>query len=167
MSISKSITVTADVDGDYSLSEFLELLGDKKALKKALAELEGASKQARIDVSNADKAVKLAAKKAQKERDEMAAELALVKRQSEAVAETVGAAHEKQKALDVRETALSARKSDADARERELNETKASLDAREDELDRRDKALEAARENANAVKSEYEEKLEHLKQVID
>lgn len=167
MGISEKIAVTSDVDGEYSLSELLELLGDKKALKKALAALEDKSRQAWADMDEADKAVKLASRKATEKRAEMAAERADLKKQSDAVALMSAAAEKKAKALDVRETALSARKADADARSRELNGIKASQDAKEEELARRDKVLEAATERAAAVKSEYEEKLARLKKAID
>ena len=167
MGISKNITVTAAVDGEYTLSELLDTLGDKKALKKALTELEVKSKQARQDILDADDAMRKSAVKIKKERAEIAAEWADVKKQSDTMARMVATFEEKKAALDSRDTALSVRQSDTNARTRDLNDFKASLAAKEKELDRRDQLLDLAMAESGGVKSEYEEKLERLKQAID
>jgi len=46
MAISSNITVTADVDGEYTLADLLEMLRSPDALKKALKDLERAARKA-------------------------------------------------------------------------------------------------------------------------
>ena len=127
MSIS-NITVTSNVDGNYTLAELLELLGSSAKTKKALASLEDATKTSAA-------ALKATAKARQ-------AFDATILGHNQDVARDFAALAAKLSALEGEEAKVKAAKEDATEHEAAVKDMKQKIAAYEADLKARERGLE-------------------------
>jgi chromosome segregation ATPase len=167
MGISKDIKVTTDIDGEYTLSELLKLLGSPKEVKAALASLEAASLAAKGDIEALNSHQRDVDKDIADKRDQLAADRAELRQKSEDLAKREKLFHDVQKDFDerlganaARETSLNDKATDLKAREKVLADGNKDLAERQAVLDK-------LQSESNATKAKYEAKLERLMQAID
>lgn len=138
MGISSKFNVHAEVEGDYTLAELLDLLGSPKKTKDALADLENATKKSTTALKaleNAESQRQANIKRDTAERDKLEAEFM----------EAQAKAEEAQRKL-------------VNAKSKKRDDLK----AREDDLNDRQNAFDLFESAARVMKQEYEKGLEDL-----